>query len=215
MENREIEAIVRAVVEKAAGRQNPESAPEAGHPPAAGRTGTAEACGPEGDNAPGAAGPGHGAAIPSGDGKLVPANGGLVRVSMPLAKAVELIGKIEAKAAEWDMRVVTAVSDAAGRPVAVHCMDGAYIGSFDVALNKTYTSIAFQMSTARLGSLSGPGGRLYGIQFTNNGRIVIFGGGEVLRRGEVIVGALGVSGGSAEQDTALAAYGKSIFAELE
>ncbi len=215
MENREIEAIVRAVVEKAAGRQNPESAPEAGHPPAAGRTGTAEACGPEGDNAPGAAGPGHGAAIPSRDGKLVPANGGLVRVSMPLAKAVELIGKIEAKAAEWDMRVVTAVSDAAGRPVAVHCMDGAYIGSFDVALNKTYTSIAFQMSTARLGSLSGPGGRLYGIQFTNNGRIVIFGGGEVLRRGEVIVGALGVSGGSAEQDTALAAYGKSIFAELE
>lgn len=215
MENREIEAIVRAVVEKAAGRQNPESAPEAGHPPAAGRTGTAEACGPDGDYAPGAAGPGHGAAIPSGDGKLVPANGGLVRVSMPLAKAVELIGKIEAKAAEWDMRVVTAVSDAAGRPVAVHCMDGAYIGSFDVALNKTYTSIAFQMSTARLGSLSGPGGRLYGIQFTNNGRIVIFGGGEVLRRGEVIVGALGVSGGSAEQDTALAAYGKSIFAELE
>lgn len=215
MENREIEAIVRAVVEKAAGRQNPESAPEAGHPPAAGRTGTAEACGPDGDYAPGAAGPGHGAAIPSGDGKLVPANGGLVRVSMPLAKAVELIGKIEAKAAEWDMRVVTAVSDAAGRPVAVHCMDGAYIGSFDVALNKTYTSIAFQMSTARLGSLSGPGGSLYGIQFTNNGRIVIFGGGEVLRRGEVIVGALGVSGGSAEQDTALAAYGKSIFAELE
>ncbi len=215
MENREIEAIVRAVVEKAAGRQNPESAPEAGHPLAAGRTGTAEACGPDGDYAPGAAGPGHGAAIPSGDGKLVPANGGLVRVSMPLAKAVELIGKIEAKAAEWDMRVVTAVSDAAGRPVAVHCMDGAYIGSFDVALNKTYTSIAFQMSTARLGSLSGPGGSLYGIQFTNNGRIVIFGGGEVLRRGEVIVGALGVSGGSAEQDTALAAYGKSIFAELE
>ena len=215
MENRDIEAIVRAVVEKAAGRQNPESAPEAGHPPAAGRTGTAEACGPDGDYAPGAAGPGHGAAMPSGDGKPVPANGGLVRVSMPLAKAVELIGKIEAKAAEWDMRVVTAVSDAAGRPVAVHCMDGAYIGSFDVALNKTYTSIAFQMSTARLGSLSGPGGSLYGIQFTNNGRIVIFGGGEVLRRGEVIVGALGVSGGSAEQDTALAAYGKSIFAELE
>lgn len=215
MENREIEAIVRAVVEKAAGRQNPESAPEAGHPPAAGRTGTAEACGPDGDYAPGAAGSGHGVAMPSGDGKPVPANGGLVRVSMPLAKAVELIGKIEAKAAEWDMRVVTAVSDAAGRPVAVHCMDGAYIGSFDVALNKTYTSIAFQMSTARLGSLSGPGGRLYGIQFTNNGRIVIFGGGEVLRRGEVIVGALGVSGGSAEQDTALAAYGKSIFAELE
>lgn len=146
---------------------------------------------------------------------LVEANGGKTHVTMPLALAVRLIGKIEAKAAEWDMRVVTAVSDAAGRPVAVHCMDGAYIGSFDVALNKTYTSIAFQMSTARLGSLSGPGESLYGIQFTNEGRIVIFGGGEVLEREGVIVGALGISGGSAEQDTALAAYGKSIFTELE
>ena len=134
---------------------------------------------------------------------------------MPLAKAVELIGKIEAKAAQWDMRVVTAVSDAFGRPVAVHCMDGAYIGSFDVALNKTYTAIAFQMSTAELGALSGPGKSLYGIQFTNDGRIVIFGGGEVLKENGVIIGALGISGGSAEQDTALAAYGKSIFEDLK
>lgn len=143
------------------------------------------------------------------------ANGGLVPVTMPLALAVRLIESIEAKAAEWDMRVVTAVSDAAARPVAVHCMDGAYIGSFDVALNKTYTSIAFQMSTAQLGNLSGPGESLYGIQFTNNGKIVIFGGGEVLKKDGVIIGALGVSGGSAEQDTALAAYGKSVFEQMQ
>ncbi len=136
---------------------------------------------------------------------------GPVVSSMPLALAVKLIGQIEAKAAEWNMRVVTAVSDASGRPVAVHCMDGAYMGSFDVALNKTYTSIAFQMSTARLGKLSQPGMSLYGIQFTNQGKIVIFGGGEVLMRNGVIVGALGVSGGSAQQDTELAAYGKRIF----
>lgn len=134
--------------------------------------------------------------------------------SMPLALAVKLIEKIESKAAQWDMRVVTAVADASARPVAVHCMDGAYIGSFDVALNKTYTSIAFQISTARLGALSGPGESLYGIQFTNGGKIVIFGGGEVLTRKGVIVGALGVSGGSAEQDTRLAAYGRSIFESL-
>ena len=146
---------------------------------------------------------------------LTAANGGLVQTTMPLALAVKLIDKIEEKAAEWGMRVVTAVSDASGRPVAVHCMDGAYMGSFDVALNKTYTSIAFQMSTAELGKLSQPGESLYGIQFTNEGRIVIFGGGEVLKQKGVIIGALGVSGGSAEQDTALAAYGKSIFTELE
>ncbi len=205
MENERIEAIVREVLNKVAQGQGKADIP--GKPGAAHRT----------EQGPSGSSPNP--AMPLGDGSPVSANGGLVRVSMPLAKAVELIGKIEAKAAEWDMRVVTAVSDAAGRPVAVHCMDGAYIGSFDVALNKTYTSIAFQMSTAQLGSLSGPGGSLYGIQFTNNGRIVIFGGGEVLTRGEAIVGALGVSGGSAEQDTALAAYGKSIFeksdAELE
>lgn len=146
--------------------------------------------------------------------ELTEANGGLVQTSMPLALAVKLIGRIEEKAAEWGMRVVTAVSDASGRPVAVHCMDGAYMGSFDVALNKTYTSIAFQMSTAELGSLSRPGESLYGIQFTNEGRIVIFGGGEVLKHGGVIIGALGVSGGSAVQDTELAAYGKSIFEEV-
>ncbi len=149
-------------------------------------------------------------------GTLTNANGGLVQVSMPLALAVKLIEQIEAKAAEWNMRVVTAVSDASGRPVAVHCMDGAYMGSFDVALNKTYTSIAFQMSTAELGKLSQPGMSLYGIQFTNEGRIVIFGGGEVLTQNGVIIGALGVSGGSAQQDTELAAYGKKMFeSELE
>lgn len=144
----------------------------------------------------------------------VAANGGLVQPTMTLALALSLIEKVEAKAAERDMRVVTAVSDASGRPVAVHCMDGAYMGSFDVALNKTYTSIAFQMSTAQLGSLSRPGESLYGIQYTNGGRIVIFGGGEVLKRDGIILGALGVSGGSAQQDTELAAYGKSIFEEV-
>ena len=70
----------------------------------------------------------------------------IVKEVMSLKLAVALIQKVEEKAREMDMRVVIAVSDASGRPVAVHCMDGAYHGSFDVALNKTYTSTAFQMS---------------------------------------------------------------------
>jgi uncharacterized protein GlcG (DUF336 family) len=139
---------------------------------------------------------------------------GLARPAMTLELALKLMERVEARAKEQGMKVVTAVSDASGRPVAVHCMDGAYIGSFDVALNKTYTSIAFQMSTAQLGKLAAPGESLYGIQFTNEGKIVIFGGGELLKRGGVIIGALGVSGGTAEQDTDLAAYGKSIFEEV-
>ncbi len=133
---------------------------------------------------------------------------------MTLKLALSLIDKIERKAVSWNMRVVSAVSDASGNPVAVHCMDGAYIGSYDVAVNKTYTSIAFQMPTKELGKLSQPGKELYGIQFTNGGRIVIFGGGEPLRRNGTIIGALGVSGGTAEQDTKLAEYGVSVLEEV-
>ena len=119
---------------------------------------------------------------------------------MTLAAANALIEKVKAKAA--------------GRPVAVQCMDGAYIASFDIALNKTYTSASLKMSTAQLAELSQPGQDLYGIQFTNNGKIVIFGGGEVLEYDGQIVGALGVSGGTAAQDTAIAAYGKEVFKEV-
>ena len=99
-------------------------------------------------------------------------------------------------------------------PVAVQCMDDAYIASFDIALNKTFTSASLKMSTEELSHLSQPGQSLYGIQFTNQGKIVIFGGGEPLKADGKIIGALGVSGGSAEEDTAIAAYGKEIFEEV-
>ncbi len=133
---------------------------------------------------------------------------------MTLDKAKTLIARIEEKASELGMSVVIAVSNEAGQPIAVHSMDGAYMGSYDVAVNKTYTAIAFQMPTDVLGRLAQPGESLYGIQFTNQGKIVIFGGGEPLKLGEQIVGALGVSGGTAEQDTDLARFGKKIFEEV-
>lgn len=133
-------------------------------------------------------------------------------MNLSLAKA--LMEKVEQEAARIGVNAVIAVSDASGRPIAVHCMDGAYIGSYDVAVNKTYTSVAFQMSTAELAKLAAPGGSLYGIQNTNEGKIVIFGGGEPLYAEDVLIGALGVSGGTAEQDTGLAAYGKNILKEV-
>ena len=133
-------------------------------------------------------------------------------MSLKLANA--LIEKVKAKAEDMGVNVVVAVSDKAGRPVSVQCMDDAYIASFDIAINKTYTSASLKMSTAQLANLSQPGQDLYGIQFTNNGKIVIFGGGEVLEADGHIVGALGVSGGSAAEDTAIAAYGKSVFKEV-
>lgn len=138
----------------------------------------------------------------------------IVKEIMSLELAVRLIETVEKKAKEMDMRVVIAVSDASGRPVAVHCMDGAYHGSFDVALNKTYTSTAFQMSTSKLSRLCQPGQDLYGLQFSNEGKVMILGGGEPLMIGKTMIGALGVSGGTAEQDTQLAAYGKDMLKEV-
>lgn len=133
---------------------------------------------------------------------------------MSLALANALIERVKSKASEMGVSVVIAVSDQSGRPVAVQCMDGAYIASFDIAVNKTFTSASLKMSTEQLSHLSQPGQDLYGIQFTNNGKIVIFGGGELLEADGRIIGALGVSGGSAAQDTAIAAYGKQVFKEV-
>ena len=134
--------------------------------------------------------------------------------TMNLKLALALMEKVEAEAKRIGVKAVVAVSDASGRPVAIHCTDGAFIGSFDVALNKTYTAVAFQMSTAKLAELAAPGGSLYGIQHTNEGKIVIFGGGEPLYVDDVLIGAIGVSGGTAEQDTYLGAYGKNILKEV-
>ena len=138
----------------------------------------------------------------------------IVKEVMSLKLAVKLIEAVEAKATEMGLSVVIAVSDASGRPVAVHCMDGAYFGSFDVAVNKTYTSTAFQMSTAKLSKLCQPSGELYGLQFSNDGKVMILGGGEPLMVGKTMIGAIGVSGASASEDSELAAYGKSALKEV-
>lgn len=135
-------------------------------------------------------------------------------VKMDLKLALALMERVEEEARRIGVKAVVAVSDGAGRPVAVHCMDGAYIGSYDVAVNKAFTAVAFQMPTAKLGEFAAPGGSLYGIQHTNGGKIVIFGGGEPLLAGGVMVGAIGVSGGSAAQDEHLSTFGGEIFKEL-
>ena len=131
---------------------------------------------------------------------------------MTLDMALALAEAVRKKASEIGVKAVVAVSNRGGNPVLVQCMDDSYIASYDIALNKAYTSVALKMPTCRLSELAKPGSSLYGIQFTNQGKIVIFGGGEPLcnREGEII-GAIGVSGGSESEDTALAAYGKEIF----
>ncbi len=130
-----------------------------------------------------------------------------------LRLAVKLIEAVEAEAARMGVNAVVAVANRGGRPVAVHCMDDSYIASYDIALNKAYTCAALKMPTTQLKRLSQPGGELYGIQHTNEGKIVIFGGGIPIRWGDKVIGGLGVSGGSEAQDTALAEYGERLLKE--
>lgn len=131
-----------------------------------------------------------------------------------LDKAKKLISKVQQKAREMGLNVVVAVSNEAARPIAVECMDNAYIASYDVALNKAFTVVSLKMSTKTLSTLATPGASLYGIQYTNDGKIVIFGGGDPLYYKGKIVGGLGVSGGSEQQDTELSAYGASLMDEI-
>ncbi len=135
--------------------------------------------------------------------------------AVTLDGANALIACVQKQAKKMGLNVVCAVSDSSGNPVSIQCMDDAYIASYDVALNKAFTVVALKMSTIDLKPLAQPGESLYGIQFTNNGRIVIFGGGVPLynNKGD-IVGGLGVSGGSEEQDTALAHFGGELFTQV-
>ena len=128
-------------------------------------------------------------------------------------EAERLCEAVLSRAEEVGVNAVVCVSDAGGHPLCLLRKENAFIASIDIAMNKAFTSVSLKMPTKNLATLAAPGGSLYGIQFTNGGRIVIFGGGEPLKRGNVIVGGFGVSGGTAEQDTALGEFAARYFAK--
>jgi ATP:cob(I)alamin adenosyltransferase len=134
--------------------------------------------------------------------------------SLNLKTAKLLLERIEEKAQEIGLPVVISIANQWGNVIAVHFMDGALPGSYNIAVDKAYTSAVLRMSTEELGRLSQDGQPLYGINNTNDNRIIIFGGGVPLKIEDTIVGGLGISGGSAEQDTELAVYGANIFKEV-
>ena len=132
---------------------------------------------------------------------------------MTLDIALSLAEKVKAKAVSMGVKAVVAISGRAGRPVLVQCMDDSYIASYDVAVQKAFTVVALKMSTSTLKPLAQPGGSLYGIQFTNSNKIVIFGGGEPVMDGEHLVGGVGVSGGTEEEDTFLGEFAAKVAEE--
>jgi uncharacterized protein GlcG (DUF336 family) len=128
-----------------------------------------------------------------------------------LADARRVITAAEKKAAEIGQPMNIAVADAGGNLVAHVRMDSAWIGSIDISINKAYTARAFDISTRDLAAHSQSGGQFFGIHISNHGRIMIFAGGIPLRRDGKVVGAIGVSGGSGEQDHAVAEAGAAAF----
>ena len=130
---------------------------------------------------------------------------------MRLEDARRVIAAAEKKAAEIGQPMNIAVADEGGNLVTHVRMDKAWIGSIDIAQKKAFTSRAFDISTKDLAAHSQSGGQFFGIHASNNGKIMVFAGGIPLKKDGKVVGAVGVSGGSGEQDHAVAEAGSKAF----
>lgn len=130
---------------------------------------------------------------------------------MTLEDARRIIAAAEKKAAEIGQPMNIAVADEGGNLVAHVRMDNAWIGSVDISIKKAWTARAFDIATRELAEHSQSGGQFFGIHASNDGRVMIFAGGIPLRRDSRVVGAIGVSGGSGDQDHAVAEAGAAAF----
>ena len=134
--------------------------------------------------------------------------------SVSLQTATELIEAAEERAREIDNPMVITLANSEGNLVAQHRMDGAWLASVSISRNKAYTAAALEMPTHALAEMSEPGEPLYGLQTTDESRMVIFGGGYPLERDGEIVGTIGASGGQVNQDMEVAQAGVEAFDEL-
>jgi uncharacterized protein GlcG (DUF336 family) len=130
-------------------------------------------------------------------------------VSLEAARKVIHAGQEKAKEIGQPMNI--AVVDAGANLVAFERMEGAWLGSIDIAINKAFTSRAFDIETGTLGENSQSGNQFFGIHASNHGRVMIFAGGVPLKQGKQVVGAVGVSGGSGKQDQAVAEAAAKAF----
>ena len=126
---------------------------------------------------------------------------------LSLAQARTIIAAAESKAEEIGQPMNIAVVDSGGNLISHVRMDGAWMGSVDISINKAWTSRAFDIQTKDLGENSQPTQQFYGIHASNNGKVMIFAGGIPLQRDGAVVGGLGISGGTGEQDQAVAEAG--------
>jgi uncharacterized protein GlcG (DUF336 family) len=129
---------------------------------------------------------------------------------LKLADARRIIDAAEKKANEIGQPMNIAVVDEGANLISHIRMDDAWIGSINIAINKAFTSRAFNISTKELAENSQPGDQFYGIHVSNHDRVMIFAGGIPLKDSKgVVIGAIGVSGGSGVQDQSVAEAGAS------
>lgn len=131
---------------------------------------------------------------------------------LSLETAKKIIEKVEEESKNRGKKAVICVCNEQGNPIAVHVMDGAFLISFDVAVKKAYTAVALKMPTLKLNDLVKSGQTFYGLQ--NLDKVMTIGGGVPLYRNGILVGGLGVSGGTGEEDDSLARFGADIFNNL-
>lgn len=128
-----------------------------------------------------------------------------------LTEARRILAAAEKKAEEIGQPMNVAVVDAGGNLVAFERMENAWLGSIDISQKKAWTSRAFDITTKDLGTHSQSGDQFFGIHASNNGKVMIFAGGIPLKKDGKVVGAIGVSGGSGEQDHAVAEAGAAAL----
>lgn len=133
--------------------------------------------------------------------------------TLTLADAKRMLEAGEAKAARVGVPYNIAVVDAGGALVAFTRQDGALLGSIELAIGKAVTACLFEKTTAHLAELAQPGEPLFGIGQSHGGRVVIFGGGLPVVVGGEIIGAVGASAGTIEQDVAVAEAAAAAIVE--
>ncbi len=131
--------------------------------------------------------------------------------SIGLEAARRIIAAAEKKAEEIGQPMNVAVVDDGGNLVAFERMENAWLGSIDISQKKAWTSRAFDITTKDLGANSQSGDQFFGIHASNGGKVMIFAGGIPLKIDGRVVGAIGISGGSGEQDHAVAEAGAAAL----
>ncbi|MEX6625757.1 GlcG/HbpS family heme-binding protein [Tenacibaculum salmonis] len=132
-------------------------------------------------------------------------------MNITLAQAENIIAAAKAKSIEIDTKMNIAVVDAGANLVAFARMDGAWLGSLDISIKKAKTARFFDMNTGIIGELSQPGQPLYNIEHSNNGLITFPGGVPVKDANGTVIGAVGVSGSSVENDHTVAEAGANAI----